>query len=471
MDRLFVNNLIPGLWTLYNQMYNEHMKFVEDIFKAYDIRGLSPEELSPEVAHAVGRALADTLPAKGKVIVGRDMRADSEALQAALIEGLTRQGRDVINIGLVTTDMMYFATGSLRAAGGAMVTASHNPGKYNGVKLCGKGVVPIGEATGLGGIKQALIKDTFKTASKQGTVEQRDVRTVWIEHSLSFVDVARLQPFHLAIDAGNGMAGIVLDTLETATPFKIAKMFVELDGTFPNHPANPTLPEGLKDIVAKVRDEHLDLGIAFDGDGDRAVLVDDKARPVNPGILGAMLIEHYLGEHPGAAVVYDARASHIMPDTIAKLGGKGVRSKVGHSNIKALMHEHKAVLGVEQSAHYYFKGNYFADSGLIAALVALDIVSRSGQRLSEIVDRLSMYANSGEINMPVGDTAAKLRELKLAYSDGEQDELDGLTVNYPDWWFNVRASNTEPLLRLSVESKDAALMTAKAEALLKILKS
>ena len=447
------------------------MKFVEDIFKAYDIRGLSPEELSPEVAHAVGRALADALPSNGKVVVGRDMRTDSEALQAALIEGLATQGRDVINIGLVTTDMMYFATGSLKAAGGAMVTASHNPGKYNGIKLCGKVVVPIGEATGLADIKQALTSDSFKSSVKHGKVEERDVRVDWIKHALSFVDAGRLKPFHIAIDAGNGMAGVVLDALEAATPFKIEKMFTELDGTFPNHPANPTLPEGLKDLVAKVRDEHLDLGIAFDGDGDRAVLVDDKARPVNPGILGAMLIEHYLGEHASGAVVYDARASHIMPDTITKLGGEGVRSKVGHSNIKALMHEHKAILGVEQSAHYYFKDNYFADSGLIAALVGLDIVSRSGQKLSEIVDRLSVYSSSGEINMPVGDTEGKIRELKMAYSDGEQDELDGLTVNYPEWWFNVRPSNTEPLLRLSVESKDPALTASKVEELTKILKS
>ncbi len=447
------------------------MKFAEEIFKAYDIRGLSPEQLSPEVARAVGRALADTLPATGKVVVGRDMRTDSEALHAALLDGLMGQGRDVIDIGLVTTDMMYFAVGSLKAAGGAMVTASHNPGKYNGIKLCGKGVTPIGEATGLGAIKQALVRDVFKPATKQGKVEQHDVRAAWVKHALGFVSVKRLQPFHMAIDAGNGMAGIVLDALEQATPFKIEKMFVELDGSFPNHPANPALPEGLKDIIAAVQAGHLDLGVAFDGDGDRAVLIDDKARAVNPGILGAMLIEYYLTEHPGAAVVYDARASRIMLDTISKLGGQGVRSKVGHSNIKALMHEHGAVLGVEQSAHYYFKDNYFADSGLIAALVALDIVSRSGQRLSEIVDRLSVYANSGEINMPVGDTATKLRELKLAYSDGELDELDGLSVSYPDWWFNVRPSNTEPLLRLSVESKDPTLTARKVEELTKILKS
>jgi phosphomannomutase len=428
-------------------------------------------ELSPDVAHAVGRALADSLPAKGKVVVGRDMRADSEALQSALIEGLTRQGRDVINIGLVTTDMMYFATGSLKAAGGAMVTASHNPGKYNGIKLCGKGVVPIGEATGLGDIKQALVKDTVKIANKQGAVEQRDVRTAWIEHALSFVDVPRLKPLHMAIDAGNGMAGVVLDELEEATPFTIEKMFTDLDGTLPNHPANPTLPEGLKDIIEMVRSKALEVGIAFDGDGDRAVLIDDQARPVNPGILGALLIENFLALHPGATIVYDVRASHIVRDTIERLGGVGVRSKVGHSNIKALMHQHGAILGVEQSAHYYFKDNWFADSGLIAAMLALDILSRSGQSLSEMVDKLRMYSNSGEINMPVGDTEAKLRELRMAYSDGEQDELDGLSVTYSDWWFNVRPSNTEPLLRLSVESKDAKLTQEKVDELMKILKS
>lgn len=447
------------------------MKFVEDIFKAYDIRGLSPEELSPELSHAVGRALADTLPSAGKVVVGRDMRTDSEALQAALIEGLVQQGRDVIDIGLVTTDMVYFATGHLKAAGGAMVTASHNPGKYNGIKLCGRGVVPIGESTGLGDIKHAITKDDYKSVAKPGSEERLDVRSEWIKHALSFVDAGRLAPFHMAIDAGNGMAGIILDQLEAATPFTIHKMYVELDGTFPNHAANPTILSNLKDICAQVADQHLDLGIAFDGDGDRAVLIDDKARPVNPGILGALLIEYYLALKPKSTIVYDARASHIMPDTITKCGGKAVRSKVGHSNIKALMHEHKAILGVEQSAHYYFKDNFFADSGLIAALAACDIVSRSGQKLSEMVDRLSVYNNSGEINLPVGDTSGKIRELKMAYSDGEQDELDGLTVEYPTWWFNVRPSNTEPLLRLSVESKDSALLAEKVEELSKILKS
>lgn len=451
--------------------YNKAMKFAEEIFKSYDIRGLSPEELSTEVAQLVGRALADSLPDSGKVVVGRDMRADSEALQAALIEGLTRQGRDVIDIGLVTTDMMYFAVGSLKAAGGAMVTASHNPGKYNGIKLCGKGVVPIGERTGLTDIKKLVKSEKFSEAKSVGKVEQLDVRTEWVKHALSFVDVPRLKPLHMAIDAGNGMASVVLDQLEAATPFTIEKMFTELDGSFPNHPANPTLPEGLKDIVEVVRSKALEVGVAFDGDGDRAVLIDDQARPVNPGVLGAILIEHFLAQNPGATIVYDVRASHIMPETIERLGGKGVRSRVGHSNIKALMREHKAVLGVEQSAHYYFKDNWFADSGLIAAMVALDIVSKSGQSLSEIVDRHNAYANSGEINMPVGDTEAKLRELRMAYSDGEQDELDGLTVEYPDWWFNVRSSNTEPLLRLNVESKEPALTQQKVEELLGILKS
>lgn len=447
------------------------MKFVEEIFKAYDIRGLSPEQLSPDVAHAVGRALADTLPNSGKVVVGRDMRADSEELHTALVDGLQKQGRDVVDIGLVSTDMVYFAVGSLKAAGGAMVTASHNPGKYNGIKLCGKGVVPIGETTGLAQIKNLVKSEMFKEATKPGLREQLDVRDRWIAYVLSFVDVPRLKPLHMAIDAGNGMAGVVLDELEEATPFTIEKMFTDLDGTFPNHPANPTLPEGLKDIIEMVRSKALEVGIAFDGDGDRAVLIDDQARPVNPGILGALLIENFLALHPGATIVYDVRASHIVRDTIERLGGVGVRSKVGHSNIKALMHQHGAILGVEQSAHYYFKDNWFADSGLIAAMLALDILSRSGQSLSEMVDKLRMYSNSGEINMPVGDTEAKLRELRMAYSDGEQDELDGLSVTYSDWWFNVRPSNTEPLLRLSVESKDAKLTQEKVDELMKILKS
>ena len=263
------------------------MKFVEDIFKAYDIRGLSQgeyPELSPEVAHAVGRALADFLPSVGKVAVGRDMRNDSAELHQAFVDGLRQQGRDVLDIGLVSTDMLYFAAGHYKAAGGAMITASHNPGKYNGIKLCGKGVVPIGETTGLGELKKALQSDSFKVADREGKVEQRDIRADWVQHALKFVDLGRLKPYKLAIDAGNGMAGVVIPQLEEQTPFAITGLFVEPDGNFPNHPANPIIEANLRDVIALMHEKNLDLGIAFDGEGDRAVLKDERKRPVAPSI-------------------------------------------------------------------------------------------------------------------------------------------------------------------------------------------
>lgn len=435
------------------------MKFTESIFKAYDIRGLVGTELTPEVAEAVGRALADFLPQEGAVAVGYDMRPDSRELAAAVRAGLTRQGRDVYDIGEVSSDMIYFAVGHLQAAGGAMVTASHNPGAYNGIKLCREEARPIGVDTGLFDIRDAVTADRFKAAAEApGKEERREVMEAWVEHALSFVDAAKLKAYHIAVDAGNGMAGAVVPHLSGKWPLTVEPMYFELDGTFPNHPANPLVPENNRDLVERVKRDKLDFGVAFDGDGDRAFLIDERGGIVSGSVTTAILAEYFLKQHPGATILYNANCSRVVRETIEANGGVGYRTKVGHSNIKADMRTYDALFAGEHSGHYYFRDNWSADSGLIAVVCAIGALSESGLSLSELAAKYQAYAASGEINFTVEDKAAKIAELKREYADGEQDELDGLTVNYPDWWFIVRGSNTEPLLRLNVEAKTPELL-------------
>jgi len=446
------------------------MKITESIFKAYDIRGLSGTELTADVAQAVGRAVADYLPTAGPVVVGRDMRTDSAELAAAVIRGLTEQGRDVWDIGLVTTDMVYFAAGRFtELAGGVMVTASHNPGKYNGIKLCGRGAVPMGATNGLLEIKRAVQGDTFKQGSQPGSVTRRSIVGEWVEQTLKFVDVATLKPYRIAVDAGNGMAGAIFPSLESKLPFTVDRLYFELDGTFPNHVANPHLSETLVDICRLIETKQLDFGLAFDGDGDRGGIIDETGTPVPEPIMGAILAEHFLKLHPGATILYDVRTSHIVKDTIETAGGKAVRSKVGGDSIKSLMRELDAVLAIELSGHYYFKDNYFSDSGLIAVMSVVSVLAESGQKLSELVAPYHKYATAEEQNFNVQDAKAKVQELRTAYGDGSQDELDGLTVEYTDWWFNVRGSNTEPLLRLNVEARTPEMLVAKLAELTRIL--
>jgi phosphomannomutase len=438
------------------------MKFTQSIFKAYDIRGVVHTELTNELAYAVGVALADFLPREGPVAVGRDMRPDSIELAEQVRMGLIAQGRTVWDIGQVTSDMIYFAVGNYGLAGGAMITASHNPGKYNGIKLCREEARPVGLEMGLSDIRDAIAGDHFK---------EKDIVEDWIDHSLSFVDVDKWPAYKIAVDAGNGMAGAIIPHLEGKTPLQITPMYFELDGTFPNHPANPLLPEGTADLRAKVKAEGLDFGVAFDGDGDRAFLVDNEGNLVTGGQMSAMLAAAFLAKFPGANIVYDARNSHTVPEVIAELGGKAVISKVGHSNIKAVMREADAPFGGEFSGHYYFRDNFYADSGLIGALMAIDVLAKSGKKLSELAADYTHYAGSGEINSDVKDKDAKIEELSEKFKDGEQNRLDGLTVVYPDWWFNVRPSNTEPLLRLNVESKTQADMEAKRDELLDLIRA
>ncbi len=445
------------------------MKFAENIFGAYDIRGKVPHELTPEVAKNIGRAMADYVP-EGQIAVGRDMRPDSEQLARSVIEGLLTQGRQVVDLGEITSDMMYFAVGNYDYSGGAMITASHNPGEYNGLKLTNKGVVPIAGEQGLLQIKQALIDDKFKESPGSGSVTNKDILSDWVDHALNFAP--NLQPLHVGFDAGNGMAGILPPELGKKTPLKIEGLFLELDGTFPNHMANPLIFENLSDLIRLVKDNKLDCGVAFDGDGDRGFFVDEAGIPVTGSVLGALLITHILRDNPGATILYNAICSRIVPETIEKLGGKGIRTRVGHGFIKADMHKHGAVFACEHSGHFYFKDNYNADSGLIPILMGLSILGQSGKRLSDLVKGLrASYVDSGEINFEVTDKELVMKKLAEEYADGEQDNLDGLTVNYSNWWFNVRPSQNEPLLRLNIEAKEQDSLNANLATITKSIES
>ena len=444
------------------------MKFAESIFKAYDIRGKVPKELTSEVAKAVGRAMSDILP-RGEVAVGHDMRPDSQELAEAVIEGFVMQGRKVIDLGMIASDMMYFAVGYMKLAGGAMITASHNPGEYNGIKLTGAGVAPIGQDTGLMDIKNIIQKDEFSASKMGGEIIKKDILTQWVEHAVSLAPSIR--DLHIGYDAGNGMAGILVPELRKQTPLHIEGLYLQPDGTFPNHPANPLDFNNLKDLISLVKSKALNCGIAFDGDGDRAFLIDEKGEVLSGSVLGALIIEKILAQNPGATILYNAITSRIVPDTINRLGGKGIRTKVGHSFIKAEMKKHNAVFACEHSGHFYFSSNYNADSGLIAALTALGILSESNSTLSELCQLLrSKYCDSGEINYEISDANSALAEIAKVFSDGRQDSLDGLTISYDDWWMNVRPSNTEALLRLNVEASDQKTLEKQLKKAEKILK-
>ena len=428
-------------------------EILNSIFKAYDVRGKVGSELTPEVVTAIGAAMAQWLPTEGAVAVGRDMRPDSAELATAIIKGLKEQGRDVIDIGEVTSDMIYFAVGHFGLAGGVMITASHNPGEYNGIKLCGEGAKPIGEETGLYEIRDRA-KSPFTPVKKPGTVEEKDIIEEWVEHVLSFVEDIELTPLKIAVDAGNGMAGKIFPELEPYVPFEVHEMYFELDGTFPNHIANPLEPKNLVDLQKEVRDHSLDLGIAFDGDGDRAVLVDHKGEVVSGTVMTAILAEYFLSLHPGATILHNAICGRAAVEAIIAAGGSPVRTRVGHSFIKNDMRTYKAMFAGEHSGHYYFEDNYMADSGLIAAVIAMGVVSRSGKKLADLAAPFrKAYVQIPETNFEVANKDEKMAEVAAAFPDTKADWLDGLTLNFPDSWVNVRPSNTEPLLRLNAEAK------------------
>ncbi len=427
---------------------------LKSIFKAYDVRGKVGSELNADVAQRIGRAFAEWLPKEGPVAVGRDMRPDSKELADALIKGLTSQGRDVWDIGEITSDMIYFAVGANKLAGGVVVTASHNPGEYNGIKFCKDEAQGVAENTGLFDIRDNAAANKFNQSKNAGKIIEKDITEDWIKHVLTFVNVDKLKPFKVVVDAGNGMAGKIFTELEPYVPFDAQELFFELDGTFPNHIANPLEEKNLVDVKAKIKEMSADVGVAFDGDGDRAVLLDENGDQLSGTVLSALLAEYFLKLNPGSSIILNAICGQAAVDTIEKNKGKVIRSRVGHSFIKNEMRKSNAVFAGEHSGHYYFRDNYRADSGLIAAVVGLYILSLSGKKLSELVKPFrEAYVARPEINFEVKDKDAVLRLIEETYSSKEIDKLDGLTVRLNGGWFNVRPSNTEPLLRLNAEAK------------------
>ena len=429
--------------------------FPAQVFKSYDIRGKVGSELNEQLVHDIGRAFADFLPTEGPVAVGYDMRPDSKAYATAIIAGLTEQGRDVWDLGMIATDMIYFAVGSNKLAGGAVVTASHNPGEFNGIKLCREDAIPVGEFSGLFDIRDAVKAQSFKNVLNTGTVANKDIVEGWIGHVLSFIDTAKLKPLNIAVDAGNGMAGEIFAELEPYVPWRVKEMYFEPDGTFPNHEANPMKSETLVDIIKEIKQNNLDGGIAFDGDGDRAFLLDETGKVIPGSAMSALLADYFAGLNPGATIIYDVRSSKYVAEVITAAGGKPFRTKVGHSNIKQAMREHNAPYGGESSGHFYFKENWFADSGLIAAVIGLYVATINNVKLSDLRKKYTKYFAIEETNFVVEDKDAKMEEIVNAYPLAVSvDRLDGVTLTFKNGsWMNIRPSNTESLLRLNVEAE------------------
>ncbi|HEX5587706.1 MAG TPA: phosphomannomutase/phosphoglucomutase [Acidimicrobiia bacterium] len=427
---------------------------LDSIFKAYDVRGIYPDEIDESVARRIGNAFVAFTNA-ARVLVARDARPSSDPLAAAFTEGATIAGADVIDLGFASTDLAYFAAGTLDAPA-AMFTASHNPAQYNGVKLCRAGAAPIGQDTGLAEIKAMVAGGLLERGEDPGRVERRDLLGAFVAHVRSFVDVGALRPLRVVADTANGVGGLVVPAVLSGLPFHVEHLYPELDGTFPNHPADPSNVENLKDLQAAILSSGADVGLAFDGDADRVVLVDDAGQPVSGSTTTAILAAMILRRHPGESVVHNLICSKAVPEVVLENGGVPIRSRVGHSFIKQVMLETGAVFGGEHSAHYYFRDNFRADSGVIAALMVLEEISRSGTPLSELRTPFERYSQSGEINTRVADPAAVIEQVAESFSGAEQDRLDGLTVDLGDWWFNLRPSNTEPLLRLNLEARTPA---------------
>jgi len=442
---------------------------LDRIFKAYDVRGIVPDELDATIARRIGAAFAawTRLPA---ILLGRDSRLSSPELAAAITEGATSVGVDIVDLGLASTDLVYFASGSLDLPA-VMITASHNPKNYNGLKFCMPGARPVGEDTGLREIRAIVERDDATPAATRGTVSRRDLLEPYTEHVLSFVDAAAMRPLTVAVDTANGMGGLVVPAVMARLPVTLHHLYAELDGTFPNHPADPLDPENQRDLKASVLEHRADVGLAFDGDADRVFLVDERAEDVSGSLLTALVARAMLREEPGAKIVHNLICSWIVPESIRAEGGVPIRTRVGHSFIKQVMAETGAIFGGEHSGHYYFRKNYRADSGLIAAVVVLGELSAAQASLSDVLAPFRKYFDSGEINSRVDDPVAKIEAISDALADGRQDRLDGLTVEYPDWWCNVRPSNTEPLLRLNVEATTAELLARKTAMMLDLIRS
>jgi phosphomannomutase len=427
---------------------------LDTIFKAYDVRGVVPDQLDADTARAIGSAFARFAKAP-RVLVARDMRPSGEELSRAFAEGATSEGVDVVDLGLASTDLLYFAAGHLDAPG-AMFTASHNPAKYNGIKMCLAGAKPIGQDTGLAEIKEmAAAGVAGESGEHPGSVtEKHDVIDEYADHVRTFVEIDNLRPLKVVADTANGMGGLVVPKVFDGLPFELEVLFPELDGTFPNHPPDPIQPENLKALQGRVLEVGADVGLAFDGDADRVFLVDDKAQPISGSTTTALVAKAMLEKCPGASIIYNLICSKSVPEIIKENGGTPIRTRVGHSFIKAVMADTDAVFGGEHSGHYYFRDNYRADSGLVAAVIVLEQLSRAPEPLSELRKPFERYANSGEHNVEVDDPPAVIDKVAEKFPDADADRTDGLTLDFGDWWVNLRPSNTEPLLRINLEAPD-----------------
>jgi phosphomannomutase len=441
------------------------------VFKAYDIRGIYPEEIDDEGAYAIGRAYVQQFEPR-RIAVGRDMRLSSPQIAEAVMRGAADEGAEVLDLGLVGTEMVYFAVGKLELEGGIMVTASHNPKEYTGMKIVRRGALPVGGESGLLDVRDKAVAVTDRKGGGEARVSAYDIWPEYVDRVLSFIDVSTVRPLKVVIDAANGMAGAMLPPVLERLPVEAVCCFFDPDGSFPNHEPNPLLPENREFIMRKTLEEGADLGVAFDGDADRCFFVDDSGEFVPGDFATALLAVSVLEKEPGAKIIYDVRASWAVPDTIREAGGVPLINRVGHAYIKHRMRKEHAAFGGEVSGHYYFREFSQADSGVVPFLIMLELISKQDRKLSEILAPFrSRYFITGELNTPVSDVALKLQELKERYSaEGEVSHLDGISVDATDWHFNVRPSNTEPLLRLNLEARSQELMERKRDEVLDLIR-
>ena len=443
------------------------------IFKAYDIRGLYPGEINEEIARQIARGFVTYLKAK-RVGVSRDMRVSSPSIAAAFIEGATLQGADVVDYGMMATDMLYFASVTDTLDGGAQITASHNPGEYNGIKMVREQAQPLSGDAGIGDIRDMIAGGRLPPGGARGSVSRRNLLPEYVEKVMSFIDPAIIKPFNVVADAGHGMGGLVAPKLFERLPCRVTTLCFNIDGTFPNHESNPLLEENRRDITAEVIKQKADIGIAWDGDADRCFFLDGTGEFISGDFVTALLAEAFLLKHPGATIIYDLRASHAVKDTVERLGGRALMNRVGHAFIKQRMRAEDGIFAGEVTGHYYFRDFYYADNGFIPALLILELMSKKNKPLRDLLQPYrERYFISGEINTKLksmDDVPKKLSSIEGRYKDAQLATLDGISVDYPDWHFNVRASNTEPLLRLNLEAKTPELMEKKRDEVLEVIR-
>lgn len=447
------------------------LKMLSEIFKAYDVRGIYKKNLNENIAYKIGKAFITFLKCKD-VIVGYDMRPSSPSLSRAFIKGVLELGANVIEIGKVSTDGVYFASGFLKKAA-VMFTASHNPSEYNGIKFCKENAVPINENTGLNQIKKIIEKNKYKSSKKKGKLTKKNILNDYVKHVHSFINIKKLNKLKIAVDAGNGMAGKIIPMIYKKLRISIIPLYFKLDGLFPNHPADPSKHENMVELQKKVKKEKADFGMGFDGDADRIFFVDEKGKIVNSSLISSLIIENILKKHRKEKIIYNLVCSKIVPDTIKKYGGKAIMERVGHSFIKNTMRKTNSIFACEHSAHYYYRDNFNADSGFISSLIVAEIVSTKNKPLSSLLKEFVKYSTLEETNFKVKDKKSKIKELEQHYKRKNPKKImkmDGLSVEFEDYWFNVRPSNTEPLLRLNLEAKSAKLLLKMKKELIKIIK-